>query len=86
MKQPIYQRTEVLYSLIQGQQTTMDIVKLGVCNPTSAISILRKSGVSIVCSNIPHKNKFGKKIKYGIFSLTNKKEAIKIYNNLNKKK
>ncbi len=86
MKRPIYQKTEVLYSLIQGQQTTMDIVKLGVCNPTSAISILRKSGVGIICNNVPHKNKFGKNVSYGRFAITNKKEAIKIYNNLNKTK
>jgi hypothetical protein len=82
MKQPINQKTEVLYSLLQGEQTTMSIVKLGVCNPTSTITHLRRAGVNIVCDNKPHKNKFGRMIKYGRFNILNKREATKIYNNL----
>lgn len=82
MKKPINQKTEVLYSLLQGEQTTMSIVKLGVCNPTSAITLLRQAGVNILCDNKPHKNKFGRMIKFGRFNVLNKREATKIYNNL----
>jgi hypothetical protein len=84
MKKPINQKTEVLYSLLQGEQTTMSIVKLGVCNPTSTITHLRRAGVNIVCDNQPHKNKFGRLIKFGRFNVLNKREAVKIYNNLTK--
>jgi hypothetical protein len=82
MKKPINQKTEVLYSLLQREQTTMSIVKLGVCNPTSTITHLRRAGVNILCDNQPHKNKFGRVIKFGTFSVLNRREATKIYNNL----
>lgn len=82
MKKPIDQKTEVLYSLLQGEQGTLDIVAHGVCNPTSVITKLRQYGVDIVCNTIQHKNKFGRKIKYGKFKLANKTKAKVIYNQL----
>jgi hypothetical protein len=86
MKKPIDQKTEVLYSLIQGEQGTLDIVKMGVCNPTSVITLLRRQGVEIVCNSIQHKNKFGRNIKYGKFKVASKSKAKEIYNNLIKTK
>jgi hypothetical protein len=87
MKKPIDQKTEVLYSLLtEGQQGTLDLVAHGVCNPTSVITKLRQYGVDIVCDSIQHKNKFGRKIKYGKFKLANKTKAKVIYNQLTKTK
>lgn len=82
MKKPIDQKTEVLYSLLQSEQRTLDIVKLGVCNPTSVITRLRSVGVDIVCESMPTKNKFGRKVNFGVFRLVGKKNATKIYNQL----
>jgi len=82
MKKPINQMTEVLYSLLKGELGTLDIVKLGVCNPTSVITLLRRNGVDIHCESIPHKNKFGRKVKYGRFKVISKTKAKAIYNNL----
>jgi hypothetical protein len=82
MKKPINQMTEVLYSLLQGELGTLDIVKLGVCNPTSVITLLRRNGVDIHCESIAHKNKFGRKVKYGKFKVVGKAKAKSIYNNL----
>ena len=86
MKKPIDQKTEVLYSLLLDEQTTIGIVKLGVCNPTSVMTMLRKHGVDIICEPIAHKNKFGRKISYGKFRIANRKEAKNIYNQLTKAK
>lgn len=87
MKKPINQKTEVLYSLLtQGQQGTLDLVGYGICNPTSVITLLRRDGVDIVCDTIQHKNKFGRKITYGRFKLSNKTQAKTIYNKLTQAK
>jgi len=86
MKKPIDQKTEVLYSLLQGEQGTLDIVKMGVCNPTSVITSLRRCGVDILCESIAHKNKFGRKVNYGKFKVQSKTKAKAIYNQLTKVK
>lgn len=86
MKKPIDQRTEVLYSLLQNELRTLDIVKLGVCNPTSVITNLRKVGVDIVCESMPTKNKFGRKVNFGVFRVASKTKAKTIYNQLTKTK
>lgn len=86
MKKPIDQKTEVLYCLLQGEQGTLDIVKMGVCNPTSVITRLRQSGVDILCESVQHKNKFGRKMSYGKFRLASKSKAKTIYNQLIKVK
>lgn len=86
MKKPIDQKTEVLYSLLQSPQTTIGIVSLGVCNPTSVITNLRKAGVDIICQPVPHKNKFGRKMSFGRFIVANRTKAKTIYNQLIKAK
>jgi hypothetical protein len=84
MKQPKNQQAEVLFLLLCGTQTTLTLTKYGICNPTSAMTHLRRKGVTILCDNLKHKNKFGRPITYGKFNILNKTEATKIYNKINK--
>lgn len=86
MKRPIDQKTEVLYSLLHGNMTTLQMVSLGICNPTSVMTQLRKYGVDVVCQNIARKNKYGRKINYGKFTIGNYNQAKSIYNKLTKEK
>lgn len=83
MQQPVKQLSEVLYLLIEGNKTSMDLIHNGVINPSSMISILRRKGVNILCENINHNNKFGRKMNYGNFSILNLKESKEIYNRIN---
>jgi len=84
MRNPKNQKMEVLNLLLNAEQTTLDIIRVGVLNPSSKISQLRQLGVNIICENQKHKNKFGRNINYGKFSILNKQESKKIYNTLNK--
>jgi|688.fasta_scaffold87359_9 hypothetical protein len=84
MKQPKNQIAEVLYLLLEQDRTSLDIIKHGVLNPTSKISQLRNKGVVVLCDNVQHTNKFGRKMKYGKFSVLNFKDSVKIYNQINK--
>ncbi len=84
MKKPINQKMEVLNLLLTNEQTSLDIIRVGVINPSSKISQLRQLGVNIICENQKHKNKFGRNISYGKFKILNKRESTKIYNSLNK--
>ena len=84
MKNPTTQLAEVLYLLIEKDRTSLDIIQHGVINPTSKISQLRNEGVDIVCNNVQHVNKFGRKIKYGKFAIVNLADAVIIYNHINK--
>jgi hypothetical protein len=84
MKQPKNQLAEVLYLLLEGDKTSLEIIKNGVLNPTSKVSQLRSRGVSILCYNVQHTNKFGRKMKYGRFTVTNYLPSVKIYNQINK--
>lgn len=84
MKQPKTQLAEVLYLLLQNDLTSLDIIMHGVLNPTAKISQLRAKGVNVLCNGVKHKNKFGRQIAYGRFTVLNRREAAKIYNQLNK--
>ena len=83
MQQPVKQLSEVLYLLIEGKKTSMDLIQNGVINPSSKIFELRKLGVNILCEDIKHNNKFGRKMTYGNFSVLNRKEAKEIYKRIN---
>lgn len=83
MKQPTNQTSEVLYLLLQGKQTTFDLVKNGILNPSARISNLRAKGVDILCHKIDHVNKFSRKINYGMFTILNRKDARLIYTKIN---
>ncbi len=84
MKSPKKQIAEVLHLLLQSDSTSFDIINLGVLNPTAKISALRKLGVVIYCNNIHTKNKFGRSVTYGMFTILNRTEAKRIYNSINK--
>jgi hypothetical protein len=84
MTNPKNQKMEVLNLLLSGEKTTLEIINVGVLNPSSKISQLRQLGVNILCENQKHKNKFGRNINYGRFSILNRNESKKIYNTLNK--
>jgi hypothetical protein len=84
MKNPKNQNAEVLHLLIEKDRSTFDIVREGVLNPSARISNLRKYGVDILCNEVPLTNKFGRKTKYGIFTIVNLAEAVIIYDRINK--
>lgn len=84
MTKPITQIAEVLYLLLQKEMTSLDIIMHGVLNPTAKISQLRAKGVNVLCKSLKHKNKFGRQINYGKFTILNKRDAVKIYNQINK--
>ena len=84
MNNPRTQLAEVLYLLIEKDRTSLDIIQHGVINPTSKISQLRNQGVDIICNNVNHVNKFGRKMKYGKFAIVNLEEAVIIYDKINK--
>jgi hypothetical protein len=83
MERPKNQLAEVLYVLLHAPQTSLDIIQNGVLSPTSKISQLRARGVQVLCDNINTRNKFGRKISYGVFSILNKDESIEVYNQIN---
>jgi hypothetical protein len=83
MKSPKNQLMEVFNLLLTSQVTSFEIIKLGILNPTARISQLRSKGVDVICTEMPHINKFGRKCSFGVFKLANKKEANKIYKLLN---
>ena len=83
MEKPKNQLAEVLYVLLHSPQTSLEIIQNGVLSPTSKISQLRVKGVNVLCDNINVRNKFGRKINYGVFSILNKEESIEVYNQIN---
>jgi hypothetical protein len=40
-------------------------------------------GVNVLCEFISHTNKFGRAIRYGQFSVLNKKDSRRIYKEIN---
>ena len=83
MKAPKSQIAEVLYLLLNGKKSTSDFKDKNILNPTARITNLRAMGVNIFCDDIQDTNKFGRTITFGLFSILNKREAIKIYNKIN---
>jgi len=83
MKAPKNQVTEVLYLLLNGKKTTFDFKENGILNSNARIANLRAMGVNIFCDDIKHTNKFGRTNTYGLFSVLNKKDARKIYTQIN---
>jgi hypothetical protein len=84
MTKPKTQIAEVLHLLLSQDMTSLDIIMNGVLNPTAKISQLRAKGVNILCNDVKHKNKFGRQMTYGRFTILNRREAAKIYNQINK--
>jgi len=84
MTSPTNQNAEVLNLLLTEKTTTsLNLVMNGILNPTARITNLRAMGINIICNLIKHTNKFGRTIHYGEFSILNKKDARKIYTQIN---
>ena len=83
MTAPTNQNAEVLNLLLTEKQTSLNLVMNGILNPTARITNLRAMGVNIFCEFISHTNKFGRSIRYGRFSVLNKKDSRKIYKEIN---
>jgi hypothetical protein len=84
MTSPTNQNAEVLNLLLTEKTTTsLNLVMNGILNPTARISSLRAKGVNIICRFINHTNKFGRSIRYGEFSVLNKKDSKRIYKEIN---
>jgi hypothetical protein len=83
MTAPTNQNAEVLNLLLTEKQTSLNLVMNGILNPTARITNLRAMGVNVLCEFISHTNKFGRAIRYGQFSVLNKKDSRKIYKEIN---
>lgn len=85
---PTNQTTELLHTLLTNKNVTTRYIQqhLYILNVTSVMTSLRHKGVQIVCDYVHTKNRYGRPVRYGKFNVLNKTEAIKIYNNLNKRK
>lgn len=81
---PESQMQEVLYELINRisiDRRTM-MLSAGVWNLTARISNLRYKGVNIESRKIISQNKYGREISFVHYYLKDKKEAVRIYNEM----
>ena len=83
MTTPKNQTSEVLNLLLTEKQTSLALISNGILNPGARIANLRAMGVNILCSYFSTVNKFGRAVKYGEFSILNKKDSRKIYTQIN---
>jgi hypothetical protein len=87
MNKPKNQTAEVLYLLLTNKSISVKSAMndIGIINLSARISDLRiKNNLIIECIKVNTKNKFGRPILYGTWSLkTNKKNANKVYNTIN---
>jgi hypothetical protein len=82
LKKPTTQTQEMLYLLLKRKSITrMQVLnECGMLNPTARIANLRnKYGIDVECTPIKRKNKFGRAITYGSWSIKNKAKAENIY-------
>lgn len=88
MINPKNQTAEVLYLLLTQKSITVKSAMndIGILNLSARISDLRlKHNLIIECRKINTKNKFGRSITYGTWTLSTKKTiASKVYNIVNK--
>lgn len=86
-EKPKSQIEEVLYYLLTRLKIDRRQMMLtcGVLNLPEAIRKLRETyGVKITLNEVYSFNKFGRQIKYGEYSLDNKKDAAATYKNIQK--
>ena len=84
---PKNQTAEVLYFLLKCEQITFSYIytMTGILNLSARLSNLRLDyGLDIPCVEKQVKNKFGRKISYGTWSLTDKEQGRIIYSKINK--
>lgn len=83
MTTPKNQTSEVLNLLLKSKQTSLNLISNGILNPGARIANLRAMGVNIICNYYQTINKFGRLVKFGEFSILNKKDSRKIYTRIN---
>lgn len=84
---PKNQTAEILYCLLNYDKITFRQVfqETGIVNLGARISNLRLDyGLDIPCTEIETKNKFGRKISYGSWSLIDKEQGRIIYSKINR--
>lgn len=86
---PVNQMSEVLYELITRDNITrMEFFQsTGILNVTARIANLRiKYDLDIVCKDINIRNKHGRIVTYGQWSLPDKEKGKEVYLQINIKK
>lgn len=87
MKQPTNQTAEVLYELLTAKHrlSFSDIyARTGIINLTARISNLRRAGLNVFCLEIKTKNKHGRLVSYGTWSVSGeRKKAREVYQKIN---
>jgi hypothetical protein len=84
---PKNQTAEVLYFLLQVDKITFSYIyaMTGILNLSARLSNLRLDyGLEIPCVEVETKNKFGRKISYGTWSLKDKESGRIIYSKINR--
>lgn len=84
IRQPESQMQEVLFELINRlyiDRRTM-MLSCGVWNLTARIADLRRLGLKIISNEKTGINKYDREITFVHYSLENKKEAAKVYNQM----
>ncbi len=87
LETPKSQLAEALYTLINNKSVSRKdfLLKADILNAPEAVRQLKNvHNVGIVCKTCPVKNKFGRTVNYGNYSLTNVKLATSTYKKLNK--
>jgi hypothetical protein len=88
LDKPNNQKAEILFELInQNYATRLDLMQMTGClNITAIISKLRLDHeIEIKCNFRDVLNKHGRPVKFGIYNLVNKGDALSKYNTINKR-
>ena len=87
LSKPLNQTAEVLYELLNSKHRIgfSEIYKAThAINLGQRISGLRRMGLKIYCTYVETKNKHGRKVKYGTWSVSGEeKKALEIYKRIN---
>jgi hypothetical protein len=84
---PKNQTAEVLYFLLKCESINFSYIyaETGILNLSARLSNLRLDyGLEIPCIEVNAKNKFGRKISYGTWSLKDKNQGRIIYSKINR--
>jgi hypothetical protein len=88
LDKPTNQKAEILFELInKNSASRTDLMEMTGClNITAIISKLRLDNEIDVKCNFNHVlNKHGRPVKFGIYNLVNKGDALHKYNTINKR-
>ncbi len=90
LPKPTKQVSEILYELIRSKSPLSFhqlAYRTGVINLGQRISDLRREGLNVPCINKTTKNKHGRDVSYGTWTVQDQKEkAIEVYIKINGKK